>query len=89
MEILPKLRGEDGRGGGNEMNRNLDGCYFRTRRDGKWQNICFSDLTDEERGAVCKGRSAEWLQSLAYHLAGCLHGIGDKFGIFGGGEEAE
>ena len=63
------------------MNRNLDGCYFRVQRGGKWQNICFSDLTDEERADVCEGRSAEWLQSLACHLAGCLRTIGDKFDI--------
>lgn len=28
--------------------RDLDGVYFRTRRDEKWCDICFSDLTDEE-----------------------------------------
>lgn len=26
-----------------------DGAYFRVPRDGKWQAVCFSDLTDEER----------------------------------------
>lgn len=31
------------------MNRNLDGYYFRVKRDGKWDNICWSDMTDEER----------------------------------------
>ena len=71
------------------MNRNLDGCYFRVQRGGQWQNICFSDLTEEERDTVCKGRSAKWLQSLAYHLARCLHSIGDEFGISGGEEENE
>ena len=30
--------------------RNLDGCYFRVERDGKWTNLCFSDMTDTERG---------------------------------------
>lgn len=32
-----------------KINRELDGCYFRIQRDGKWQNICFSDLTEIER----------------------------------------
>ena len=26
-----------------------DGAYFRVPRDGKWQAVCFSDLTEEER----------------------------------------
>ena len=30
------------------MNHNLDGVYFRVKRDDRWQNICFTDLTDEE-----------------------------------------
>lgn len=30
------------------MNRELDGYYFRVKREDKWENICFSDLTDEE-----------------------------------------
>lgn len=63
------------------MNRNLDGCYFRVERDGKWQNICFSDLNAQERDAVCKDRSAEWFKSLAFHLADCLKAIGDQFNI--------
>lgn len=32
------------------MQRNLDGVYFRVERDGKWQNICFSDLTKSLAG---------------------------------------
>ena len=54
------------------MNRDLDGVYFRVQRNGKWQSICFSDLTGEEREEICKGRSAEWLKSLVYHLADAL-----------------
>lgn len=63
------------------MDRELDGCYFRVKRDEKWENICFSDLTPEEREKVCDGRSAEWFKSLAYHLADCLKLLGDKLDI--------
>ena len=69
------------------MNRDLDGCYFRVKRDDKWQNVCFSDLTQDEREAVCKNRSAEWLESLAFHLADQLKLIGDQFNIICGEEE--
>ena len=66
------------------MNRELDGVYFRVERDGKWQAPCFSDLTEEEREKVCEGKSAEWLKSLAYHLADCIKEIGEQFDIVRG-----
>ena len=69
------------------MNRELDGVYFRIERDGKWQPICFSDLTEEEREKICEGRSAEWLKSLVYHLADCIKEIGKQFDIAGGEQE--
>lgn len=42
------------------MNRELDGIYFRVKRNEKYENICFSDLTEIERDEVCKDRPAEW-----------------------------
>lgn len=69
------------------MNRELDGAYFRVHRDGKWQSICFSDLTEEEREKVCEGRSAEWFKSLAYHLADTPKEIGEQFDIVRGERE--
>lgn len=47
-----------------EKQRNLDGVYFRIKRDDKWKNICFSDLTEEEMDRVMVGRSGEWLRSM-------------------------
>ena len=41
------------------MNRNLDGYYFRVKRDGKWDNVCRSDMTDEERDEQMTNRSEE------------------------------
>lgn len=69
------------------MNRELDGVYFRIKRDGEWCNICFSDLTQEEREKVVDGRSVEWLKSLCFHLANVLKEIGDDFDIVGGYED--
>ena len=46
------------------MNRNLDGVYFRVKRYDKWQNICFTDLTNEETSAILKDRDDSWLSSL-------------------------
>lgn len=41
------------------VNRNLDGAYFRIERDGKWQSICFSDLTEDEMKSVMKDKDTK------------------------------
>ena len=69
------------------MDRNLDLCHFRVNRDGEWCNVCFSDLSYPEREKVCEGRSAEWLQKLAYHLADRLRIVGDVFDITGDSDD--
>ena len=64
--------------------RNIDGAYFRTQRNGKWENVCFTDLTQEERDKVMDGRSTEWLASMVNYLADQIQEIGDLFDIVGG-----
>ena len=63
------------------MKRNLDGIYFRVKRNGKYENVCFSDLTETEREEICKNRPAEWYKEVAYHLADRLRIIGNTFDI--------
>lgn len=65
------------------INRDLDGVYFRVERDGKWQSICFSDLTEEEMKSVLKDRSAEWLEAMCIILGQTIRSIGDMFDIEG------
>ena len=67
-----------------KKNRELDGVYFRVERDGKWQNICFTDLTEEEIEGVVGERSTEWWKSLALILKGVINDIGEQFDIVGG-----
>ena len=57
------------------MNRNLCGVYIRTERDGKWQNICFSDMTTEEMDKFLATKDKKWVDSLAKILAERLHEI--------------
>lgn len=64
------------------VKRNLDGVYFRVKRDDKWENVCFSDLTHEERDQVTNGREIEWMKQLAYIMANSLREIGEYFDIF-------
>ena len=67
------------------MKRNLDGVYFRMKEpDGSWGNTCFSDLTDEQREDVMKGRDEKWFKSLCQILAKVIRGIGDEFDLIGG-----
>lgn len=56
------------------MRRNLDGVYFRIGTE----NICFSDLTEEQQDEVMKDRDAEWLRSLCKILAKTIKDIGDE-----------
>lgn len=65
------------------MDRKLDGVYFRIKRNEKFENICFSDLTEAEREEICKDRPAEWYKNLAYILADSLKTLGDTFDIVG------
>lgn len=65
------------------MNRNLDGVYFRVERDGKWDSICFSDLTEEEMDRVLTCRNEEWLRSMCKILGKKIKDIGDMFDIVG------
>lgn len=59
------------------MRRNLDGAYFRIRKE----NICFSDLTHDQMYEVMEGRSEEWLKSMCEHLATTIKNIGEQFDI--------
>lgn len=63
------------------MNRNLDGVYFRVQRDGKWDSVCFSDLTEEEMDSVLLNRESGWLKGLCVQLGKSIRKIGDQFEI--------
>lgn len=63
------------------MKRNLDGVYFRVKRGERYENVCFSDMTTEERDSVLVDRSLEWWKSLAYILGDVIRRIGDELDI--------
>ena len=65
------------------MNRNLDGIYIRILRDGKPQNVCFSDLTVEEREEYLKDKNCKWLKDCCCHLANQLKAIGEQLDVRG------
>ena len=63
--------------------RNLDGVYFRIQRDGKWTNVCFSDMIEVEMLEVLEGRNEAWLKNMCIILARTLRKIGDEFDLYG------
>ena len=63
------------------IKRNLDGIYFRIKRNGEYDNICFSDLTSEEKEYVLENKDVEWLKSMCMHMADVIRELGDDFEI--------
>lgn len=56
--------------------RNLDGVYFRVERSGKFENVCFTDLSPEEVEIIGKDKPAEWWKGLALALSDAIRDIG-------------
>jgi len=71
------------------MDRHLDGVYFRVKRKGKWENVCFSDLTEAEQDKALERWDAGSAKRLCKILARTLKDIGEKFEIVGAIEEEE
>jgi len=76
------------------MNRNLDGVYFRVERNGKWCNVCFSDLCEAEMTLVLDrwwhGDKDEYIKALrrmCIMLGKRIREIGDTYNIDLSGEE--
>lgn len=63
------------------MNRNLDGVYFKVKREGKWANVCFSDMTEAEMNEVMQNRDVKWLKSLCVILGNTIKDIGEQFDV--------
>lgn len=69
--------------------RNLDGIYFRVERDGKWTNVCYSDMEQGERDEIARKRAkvstpeeqAAWWRSMADLLADQLYDMGEQLGV--------
>ena len=64
------------------MQRHLDGVYFRIEQEtGKFANVCFSDLTEEQMNEVMQGKDEKWLKNLCVILGKALKQVGDDLDI--------
>ena len=69
--------------------RNLDGVFFRVERNGRWCNICYSDMTPDERKEVIYDRMDErpldeqvgYYRRLAEMMADQLYSMGEQLGV--------
>lgn len=63
----------------NQIERKLDGIYFRVMRNKKYVNLCFSDLTEDEMRDVLKNADKEYLLNMCVILGKTIREIGDTF----------
>jgi hypothetical protein len=63
------------------MDRKLDGVFFRVQRNNKWESVCISDMSDEERAEVLKDKDAVFLRRLVDILAMTIHDIGEQLDL--------
>ena len=63
------------------MDRNLDGIYYRVKRGEKYESVCLSDMTKEERKPFLESLNKEGLIQCVDHLCDCLKEVGDMFDV--------
>lgn len=61
--------------------RELCGIYFRVERKGKFEDVCFTDMTELEQKRAIYDFSPEALRNMCMVLAGVVRNLGDMFDI--------
>ena len=64
------------------VERELDGIYYRVKRNDKYFNLCFSDLIEEEQQEILNRLDINGLHRMCKLLAGALRMIGDQLDLF-------
>ena len=72
-----------------KVQRNLDGVYFLVERDGKRQNVCYSDMEQAERDEIARQMAEHatpeeriaWWRSMADIMADKLYEMGEQLGV--------
>ena len=59
----------------------LCGIYFRVERKGKFEDVCFTDMTELEQKRAIYDFSPEALRNMCMVLAGVVRNLGDMFDI--------
>lgn len=64
------------------VKRNLDGMFFRIDRGNGFENICWTDLTPEERDQVSAGWSVDNWKQCATFLTEVITSIGTQLDLY-------
>lgn len=63
------------------VHRDLDGYYFRIERNGKVDNFCWSDMTEEERYKMIERYDVDALKRFCVGLGNVIRNIGDQLDL--------
>lgn len=63
--------------------KNLDGMFFRLERNGKFEDVCITDMTDDEFYRIAEKNGKERMTMIADGLRRALIDIANQFGIEG------
>lgn len=63
--------------------RNLSEIYFRAKNEetGKFDNVVFEDLTEEEQNNILNTKEIEFVNSLVKQLANTINNIGEQLDL--------
>lgn len=66
---------------------NLDGIYFRIIRNGRYENVCWSDMSKKEMHEILDAKCQDpdalvWLSSMCIKLGEVIRELGDEFSIY-------
>lgn len=72
-----------------KVSRNLDGVFYRVKRDGRWCSVCYSDMTADERKEAIYDRMGErpldeqvgYYKRLAELMADQLYAMGEQLDV--------
>lgn len=72
------------------IERKLCGIYFRVKRNGKDQDLCFTDMTEDEQIDILRQQpSREFVVGLCLRLAQTVRTLGDEFDISADEQDGE
>lgn len=63
------------------IQRHLDCTRFKMKRNDKWYDLCFTDLTIDERNEVMNRSGEELLRDMCHIMAVYLRALGDEFDV--------
>ena len=63
------------------IKRGIDGACYRVRRNGKWENVSFTDLTRVEQEKIILAMPEDAKTGMILHLAATIRRIGDDLDL--------